>query len=350
MNGARTRSQRNDATRGAPGRRVQQAHFDTARLPQQERLEAWRGILAPQVRVTPARDTAGEFAATVDAWRLGDCDLGVSRFTAQTGIRDRRLVSQHALECYNVLVPLQGIIDTETEGQRIRLHPGDVMLEDTRRTKQSFYHGGALLLLRIPRYRLAGITTRVDLHAHVLRAGMAQTSLLREHLIALHEECPALHEHDIPAVVHATATLVAAAVAPADPETAQPLSLKERVERHIHAHLSDPALDAVKLQRRFNLSRTRLYELFRGDGGISKYIRVRRLDQAASWLTDPTRATHTIQQIAFEAGFRNERQFQRAFRQRFGVTAQAIRNAPAEHIRELSSAPSLADEVARNTP
>ncbi len=313
-------------------------------------MDARQTIRPPHLRITPARNAAGDCAATADAWRLGDCALGVSRFTAQTVIRDRHLVSRHALECYNVLVPLQGIIDTETEGRRTRLHPGDILVEDTRRTKQSFYHGGTLLLFRVPHYRLVGTATPTDLHGRVLRAAMPQTALLREHLVALHEECRLLHEHDIPAVIHATTRLIAAAVAPAGPEPTQPMSLRERLERYIHTHLSDPALDADALQRQFNVSRTRLYELFRTEGGISKYIRVRRLDQAASWLTDPTRAAHTIQQIAFEAGFRNERQFQRAFRQRFGVTAQAIRNAPAARIRQLSSSPSPADEVAGNPP
>jgi AraC-like DNA-binding protein len=71
------------------------------------------------------------------------------------------------------------------------------------------------------------------------------------------------------------------------------------------------------------LSRAKLYCLFVEFGGVQHYIRDRRLDAVLRDICQ--RRDLSISAAAHRYGFSNDRQFQRAFRARFGTTAKDAR-------------------------
>lgn len=79
------------------------------------------------------------------------------------------------------------------------------------------------------------------------------------------------------------------------------------------------AEDVAQAQR---ISRRRLDQLLRESIGITitSQIWKRRLDQAATDLTDPARLTATASQIAFANGFEDAAHFTRAFRRSYGYS------------------------------
>lgn len=91
-----------------------------------------------------------------------------------------------------------------------------------------------------------------------------------------------------------------------------------RILRCIEAELCDPALGTDTLVRRFFVSRPTLYRMFRPLGGVARYIRERRLLQAHARLRDDPDCTITF--LLYDLGFDSERQFQRAFQARFGMS------------------------------
>lgn len=91
-----------------------------------------------------------------------------------------------------------------------------------------------------------------------------------------------------------------------------------RVLRCIEAHLDDPALGCELLQKTFFVSRPTLYRMFQPLGGVSRYIRERRLMAARRRLRDEPQ--HSITWLLYDLGFESERQFQRAFNARFGMS------------------------------
>jgi AraC-like DNA-binding protein len=116
-----------------------------------------------------------------------------------------------------------------------------------------------------------------------------------------------------------------AAVAPSDLPAwpaAQPAPAAHprlpRILRCIEEELCDPALGTDALQRRFFVSRPTLYRMFRPLGGVARYIRERRLLLAYGRLRDDTDCTITF--LLYDLGFESERQFQRAFQGRFGMS------------------------------
>lgn len=91
-----------------------------------------------------------------------------------------------------------------------------------------------------------------------------------------------------------------------------------RVLRFIEDHLEDPALGADMLQSVSHVSRPTLYRMFRALGGVSRYIRERRLLAAHLRLRHDPGASITF--LLYDLGFESERQFQRAFHAYFGMS------------------------------
>ena len=95
--------------------------------------------------------------------------------------------------------------------------------------------------------------------------------------------------------------------------------------RCIEDELCDPALGIDALLRRFFVSRPTLYRMFHPLGGVARYIRERRLLRAHARLrADPD---GTITFLLYDLGFESERQFQRAFQARFGMSPAQWRQA-----------------------
>ncbi|TCV95857.1 AraC-like DNA-binding protein [Luteibacter rhizovicinus] len=91
-----------------------------------------------------------------------------------------------------------------------------------------------------------------------------------------------------------------------------------RIKSYIEKNLDDSELDAASIQAVFGLSRATLYRLFDEVGGITRYIRDSRLTAAYNHLQQHPSCNLTW--LLYELGFASERQFQRSFRARFGVS------------------------------
>lgn len=86
---------------------------------------------------------------------------------------------------------------------------------------------------------------------------------------------------------------------------------------YIEQHIGEAELGTDSLQQAFALSRASLYRLFQSRGGVASYIREQRLCTAHRYLQAYPDCSLTW--LLYEMGFASERQFQRAFQQRFGM-------------------------------
>ena len=117
----------------------------------------------------------------------------------------------------------------------------------------------------------------------------------------------------------ALASLPSASTAPpSDPRL-------RRILDFIDAHLGECELDERMIRDAFALSRPTLYRLFQALGGVARYIRERRLWLAHRHLDrDPC---CSVTWLLYEVGFASERQFQRAFQARYGMSPAQWRHA-----------------------
>ncbi|MDN7445002.1 helix-turn-helix transcriptional regulator [Burkholderia cepacia] len=155
----------------------------------------------------------------------------------------------------------------------------------------------------VPRYLLPSHAAQA--HGQTLTSGVGR--LLGDHMLSLFRNLPNLRTHEIPSIVQSMLLLLAAAVAP----TAQAL--------HDARGPIDGAL-AERVRRYIGVSRARLYQLFKEDGGVMRQITRRRLRHAYHVLGDPQRRHQRIAEIAWAHGFPDEKYFHRLFKAEFGHT------------------------------
>lgn len=95
------------------------------------------------------------------------------------------------------------------------------------------------------------------------------------------------------------------------------------IEQNLASHLLTPQAVA----RAAHVSRSTLYRLFRGSGGVSRAIWQTRLNHAWRALSSP-QDSRSIGAVAFDLGFLSEAHFCRAFRHAFGISPGGLRQDP----------------------
>lgn len=254
-------------------------------------------------------------------FRLGDLHVAKARFAACALVRDRQTIEGSRFGSH-VLVSLflHGSLRGTSGEHAIELRRGDIGFFD-------LAHGGEFetstvssLSLLVPRNLLRG-----DIHGLVLRAAELPCKMLTRHLQQLVASLP-VDAGTMESLAQSTLSVLQLCVDFAPPRSLRGAvdPLRASILAYIDANLADASLGPETLAAKFGISRTWLYRVFAGTGGIKRCIRDKRLDAAFRSLCDsPDRR---IIDVAYHCGFSTERQFQRAFMQRFGSTPSEVRD------------------------
>jgi AraC-like DNA-binding protein len=98
----------------------------------------------------------------------------------------------------------------------------------------------------------------------------------------------------------------------------------ELVKKDILKRLNEPGLGGEDVARRQGISTRYLHKLFETEGeSFSEYVRDRRVELAYRMLQSPS-GERRISAIAFDCGFGDISNFNRAFRRRYGVTPSEL--------------------------
>ena len=103
-------------------------------------------------------------------------------------------------------------------------------------------------------------------------------------------------------------------------------SMRDFLERR----LRQPDLDATTLQHAFGASRATIFRDFADYGGVSRYIRARRLERAFADLAENAPTHGAVTRAAERWGFASVGQFSRNFRKHFGFAPGAAVGARAD--------------------
>lgn len=101
--------------------------------------------------------------------------------------------------------------------------------------------------------------------------------------------------------------------------------------RCIEMHLGDPEFCAEMLADAVHISRRRLDEIFVAALAkpVAGYIWERRLERAAQYLSDHSKNSRSITDVAFSNGFSDISHFSRTFKKKYGLTPSAYqKNKP----------------------
>jgi AraC-like DNA-binding protein len=132
----------------------------------------------------------------------------------------------------------------------------------------------------------------------------------------------------LPSAVQA---MLAACIAPSPDRAANArrsieVTLMERVRQAVRKHLRSRSFGPGKLCREAATSRSQLYRLLEGEGGVAHYILRRRLSESFVILCDVSSA-FSISAISEALCFADASSFSRVFRREFGMTPSDVRAA-----------------------
>ncbi|SFM92121.1 helix-turn-helix domain-containing protein [Variovorax sp. OV329] len=334
-----------------PHRKVPALHADSRAIPVDGRIDWWRGAVGEIFDITPG---SPDSASPDDPhhlrgawWRYDKLILSTVDYDANHAVRLPRHVRSDQLDHYRLVLKTQGVMHSDTSGRRQIIRPGEILLHDLARPATFDLAAGSSLVLVLPREMLDELLPLpVDLHG--VRLQGAATKLLADHLLTMAAHSPEMTVGQAPFLTQATLHLLAASIAPSAQTLARASpaienTLLRQLCRYVDLHLSEPGLSAEQIAGFFALSRSRLYRLFEPLGGVSAYIKERRLARVHTLLSKPTGRV-SLSRLADAHGFKTAEHFSRAFRQQYGYSPKELKQGVLSGLLLATPGPASSDE------
>jgi AraC-like DNA-binding protein len=307
--------------------------FTTSHVRPREQFDAWHESISVIFDVAPPAEHRPDsgFAATVRGWHLGGLLVSQVDFDSQRFVRDRHKTVADGLDHYLVQLYATGGLIGEAGDQGRVLNGGDVQILDLTQSNVTQAAPSGTVAIVVPRETLdQALPAPGNLHGLILRGHSGMGGLLGDYMRSLVARAEDMTMAEAPLVAQATTDMIAAcfqssAETAARARTAIDQTMRQRIQRHISAHLDSPALQAEALCAQFRISRSQLYRLFESLGGVAHYIQEQRVTRACAELCNPAHDHRRIYEIAFTLGFSSEAHFSRVFRSTFGLSPSDVR-------------------------
>lgn len=300
-------------------------------------MEAWQAWYDSIFDVTPRPASNDDFIATNSTWTVPGLTLSQVASPANTVNRTKSVIRRNSVDHWAITLSKQSVSDVATRGISFEVAPNTPFIlsfgdEISIRRRQE----DDRLQLILARDNFQGIAPVVD-----AARGMALTSptarMLADYIRLLEHYVPTLDDDAASRLANAAQAMLLACLTPtADNRSAASdqirLTLMERVRRAVRRNLRSPSLGPAKLCREAGTSRSQLYRLLEGEGGVAHYILRRRLSESFSMLSDVQNEL-PIGQLAEMLCFSDASSFTRAFRREFGVSPSDVRAATHAGLR-----------------
>jgi AraC-like DNA-binding protein len=321
-------------------------HFDTSDFPESQRFEIWRaGITTHQV--TRSDPPGAPFDAVVDAWTLGEMVMSHSRIGAARMVRTAEMARQDGRDWILVLFLRSGAMTFAIDGgaKEQTMRQGEVAVFDTLRDFASDGSAMDSITCAISRRAFAPAAFEPSVHHGLIIEG-AWGRLLADYLLSFVRELPGMDADHTSNLTGAFVGLLTAALRARQPtdniSVSRSLSTaRQRVESYIDQNLTSDQLSSEHICEKLAISPSSLYRAFAHAGGITAYIRKRRLEVIHA-LLNATAEAPRIGEIARQYGFVSAAHFSRAFRKQFGFSPRTARigsvpvRPPAEDADEVA--------------
>lgn len=316
---------------GAP--LTEHTNFSLSEVNDWDQFPMWKESISVVFDIEP-RDNRWRtgFHAQLDAVMLGPLMLALCDADAQIFRRDASTMARNGMDHFMLQFYEFGEQRVEINDREILHRTGSMLVYDLSREFAGVADRFANLSLIIPRNLLADRVHRPhDQHLRHFTTEEPLVSILHDFLQSSFRNARSLSAFDAADVGRsaldlAVACLNAGTHSAESPERARRVAGMMAARRVIEANLANPELTPEWVAGQIGMSRSSLYRMFENLGGIVVFIRDLRLRRAYRWLQDPTQAHRGIADLALEAGYSSDTAFGRAFKNKFGLTPNEVRN------------------------
>jgi AraC-like DNA-binding protein len=316
--------------------------FATHSLPAAHQFDAWRTWYGPVFDSVPQRPVEGGFHAKVSTWILDGFTLSRVSAPAVNGIRTKAHIRRNPVDHWVVTSYRRGATRIGMQDSSLEPSLGApfvVSLAEEMTAQRS--DDNDRVALHLSRDRFHAISSILD-SARGQPLNTPPGRMLADYMLLLERNLPSLPQEDASRVGNAVQAMIEACLAPSADRMVKAapqvnVTLMERVRRAVSKHLRSPALGPAELCREAAMSRSHLYRLLEGEGGVARYIQRRRLSESFTLLSD-TANTLSIGRVAEILCFADASSFSRAFRREFGIAPSEVRAGCLERLHPPVSA------------
>ena len=253
---------------------------------------------------------------------------------AQKVLRTPRQIARAKDDYFLVSIQTHGNGVLRQDGRDALLSPGDFALYDSTRAYELHFEGDfQQIVLKLPGEQLRNAVRDTEKLTATTVSGRAGAGHLMIGMIkTLWDDVDALEPASAVAVASGVLNILVAGLQTLPASKRRSVSSLTsyhltRVKGEIDSRLRDPALVMGDVARDLRISVGHIHRLFRQEATTpAQYIWSRRLDMCSRDLVDPSRAGHSISEIAFSWGFNDAAHFSRSFRERFGLPPREWRH------------------------
>lgn len=315
---------------------MSQLKFSSLVFPEAERASAFQDVYASiaNVDIQPY----SQWPSYVDMVGQLLPNLEICEVTTTPHLSRRTRVHVAAENCDDLmlLVPIDGMAVISPENKNpIYCRPGEALLLPSDSVHQAYSEEPlSVVVINMPRVLIAPRVT--DLGRRLMEK-LSCASVPELHLLVGYVRILIQLEKELSPEIASLASMqihdIAALILGAKRDEAE--IAKERglralrllaVKKDIQQHLTDSELSISQVARRQRISPQYIRALFQGeDTTFAEYVTGSRLEQIYRQLASLLYSNLSISTLAFDMGFNNLSWFNRAFKQRFGLTPSEIR-------------------------
>ncbi len=304
--------------------------FETSSFRPREQFDAWRSWYSSLLDTAVPTSPDDGFAARNEIWSLGGLTVSQGTGQAISSSRTKALIRRTPVDHWVLTVCKRGTVDLRTRNESVTIQSGIpfvISLADEMATVKDDYERVQFYLSRNAFARIASILD----DSRAMPLDTPEGRLLADYMLLLVKNLRDLPPDDGPRLVTAVEAMIGACLGtsverPANVQVQMDFTLMERVRRAVRAHLRSPSLGPDQLCREAATSRSQLYRLLEGEGGVAHYIQRQRLSESFVMLCDVSNAL-PIGRIAEVLCFADASSFSRAFRREFGMSPRDVRSA-----------------------
>lgn len=319
-----------DHRRSHAGDLIREDRLSTERLPVERQFPTWREQVAPLAEVSLPGRAARPYMVDARGYDLGKISVSSVRADGTSFRRGADHIRRNDIDHWVLSYRLDAGATSESGARALRAEPSSLSLFSLAYPFQGEAEGGGTVSLYIERDHLLPIAAQLDRLNHTVLEGITARIAI-EFLTSMTRLLPLSTVSEIPIYVETAIIILKGLAEQADSLDQVPtrpmLAVRlEMVKRYIQDNLDSGKLEPDDICAAMKLSRRQLYYLFEQIGGVSNYVRSRRLMAVHEAISDPAedRPIHTV---AASFGFHDAALFSRQFKAQFGYSPKEAREA-----------------------